>query len=71
MSIYPVRIKEWYVKDQPFGKQIDMLKAMLEFYVCKRCGKQIEWDDGWVMHSITFGGPDGAWCSEKCLDGGE
>jgi hypothetical protein len=69
MSIYPVRIKKWYVEDQPFGEHIDMLKAMLKIYVCKECGGKIGWDEGWVMHSITFGGPDGAWCSKKCCWG--
>jgi len=68
MSIYPVRIKEWYVEGKPFGECIPMLKGMLNFYSCIQCGKKIKWNRGYVMHSITYGGPDGRWCSKKCLE---
>jgi hypothetical protein len=67
MSIYPVRIKEWYVEGKPFGAEMPMLKSMLRCLPCIQCGKKIRWDRGYVMHSITFGGPDGRWCSKKCL----
>jgi len=68
MSIYPVRIKEWYVEEKAFGAHIDTLKWILKYHKCDECGKRIRWDRGYVMHSITFGGPDGAWCSKKCLE---
>jgi hypothetical protein len=69
MSIYPVRIKEWYVEGKPFGSEIDTLKMILRHFTCDKCGKRIRWDRGYVMHSITFGGPCGSWCSKKCLEG--
>lgn len=72
MSIYPVRIDEWY--DDPksaFFSERDMLKTILEFSKCCECGAPMadKWDKGFVMHAITFGGPDGAWCSLQCLNG--
>lgn len=68
MSIFPVRIKEWYVPEKPFGSEIETLKAILPILGCSHCGKKIRWDRGYVMHSITYGGPDGRWCSKKCLE---
>ena len=67
MSIYPVKIKEWYTAES-FKKEMPLLKTMLKFIKCKECGNKVTVKNGWVMHSITFGGPDGAWCSEKCLN---
>lgn len=67
MSIYPVRINEWYVKGKPFGKEISMLKSLLPHIKCEECNGKITWDEGYIMHSATFGGPSEAWCSEKCL----
>jgi hypothetical protein len=69
MSIYPVRINEWYVKDRPFGKEVEFLECMLPHLKCEECKKPITWDEGYVMHSITYGGPDEAWCSALCLYG--
>ena len=67
MSIYPVKIKEWYVKGKPFGDEIPMLKSLLKSFPCIVCGSKVEWDKGWVMHSITFGGPNEVWCSDQCI----
>lgn len=68
MSIWPVRIKEWYVESKPFGDQIETLKIILSVFKCDKCGKKVRWDRGYAMHSITFGGPSGLWCSKKCLE---
>lgn len=69
MSIYPVRIKEWYVKGEPFGDQIPTLKSLIRHVLdCKVCGKKIPWKTGYVMHSATFGGSYDAWCSEECFN---
>jgi len=68
MSIYPVKINEWYVEGKPFGTEIDTLKMMLPHIECHRCRKPISWDEGYVMHSITYGGPDAAWCSKECME---
>lgn len=67
MSIYPVKITEWYNKNTVFKSEISSLKIMLPNLKCYKCGGDITWGKGYVMHSITFGGPDEAWCSKKCL----
>ena len=69
MSIYPVKIDKWYNKKSSFKTEIKMLKTMLPYLRCVECGGKIEWSKGYVMHSITFGGPDESWCSLECLKG--
>ncbi len=73
--IYPVSIQEWYVDEfneegrrNPFHECLDDLREILPYLKCEKCGSEITEKDGFVMHSITFGGPSGAWCSEKCLN---
>ena len=70
MSIYPVKISEWYVEGKPFGEEIEKLKEMLEFacFYCSVCKKPVSRENGYVMHSITFGGASETWCSEECLN---
>ena len=64
--IYPVKINEWYKKGGAFDSEREMLRAILPHLKCETCGKPVTWR-GWVLHSITFGGPGEAWCSKKCL----
>ena len=68
MSIYPVKITEWYNQKTEFKSEVKTLKILLPNLKCHKCGNPIEWKKGYVMHSITFGGPDEAWCSKKCLN---
>jgi len=71
MSIFPVKISEWYVEGKPFGDQIEMLSSMLDsgYFKCHECGKSVKFDsDGWVYHSITFGGCSTVWCSDNCFN---
>ena len=68
MSIYPVKINDWYnKKGSVFYEEREMLKIMMPLKCCV-CKKEFDFPNGYVMHSITFGGPDGAWCSKKCLN---
>ena len=69
MSIYPVKISKWYVAGKPFGKELPMLESMLNsgHFNCAKCNKQVGMSEGWVLHSITFGGPDERWCSDECI----
>lgn len=69
MSIYPVKITEWYNKKTAYKTEVETLKILLPNLKCQECGNNIEWKKGYVMHSITFGGPDEAWCCNKCLNG--
>jgi hypothetical protein len=66
MSIYPVKINRWYLCGE-WRDEGEFLKSLLPSIRCETCGKQVTWR-GWVMHSITFGGPCEAWCSKKCLE---
>lgn len=73
MSIYPVPIKGWY-KDpfdkcdmRAFGGEYKKLKTILPHLRCHVCSKPITERWGWVMHSITYGGPDEAFCTKKCV----
>ena len=70
MSIYAVKISGkdgWYVKGQAFETEIQSLRNILPYLKCEVCGKPVTWRAGYVMHSITFGGPDQAYCGAKCL----
>lgn len=62
MSIYPVRITEWFDAEQK-----DTLKWILPHMRCYSCGCKVKLDNGFVHHSLPWGHGD-AWCSEKCLN---
>lgn len=65
--IFPVRIKEYY-ETGPFADEAGTLRDMLPWLKCAVCKGPISWRSGYVMHSITFGGPDESYCSKKCLE---
>lgn len=77
MSIYPVRLAEWYpakpkhgsygtAKDQRFWHKT--AKMCVEQASCRTCGKKPKWRWAWGMHSIPWGhGWEEIWCSKKCL----
>jgi hypothetical protein len=70
MSIFPVKIKEWfYDPESPFYDQKSFMANELKNknLKCHKCGKNVT-KKGYVMHSIFFGGPDEAWCSKKCME---
>jgi hypothetical protein len=67
MSIYLVPIKEWYYdKESAYHEELGILKALSPLH-CSECKKEVNHETGYVMHSITFGGPDSAMC-KKCSD---
>lgn len=77
MSIYPVRIREWFppilksehkeeIKENKFHRQT--IRACLDFMTCMRCGGKVNMRNGWVHHSLPWGYGD-AWCSKRCLNG--
>lgn len=65
--IYPVKIRENYEKG-PFAEEAKTLRDMLPSLKCSVCKGPVTWQRGYVMHSITFGGPDGSYCCKKCLE---
>ena len=71
MSIYPVKITEWYDDaENAFNTERETLTWLLPYLKCLHCKTKMKtnWNTGYVHHSITFGYGD-AWCSKECLQG--
>ncbi len=71
MSIYPVRLSEWF----PIGNDHhETMKFLVsngytdDGIGCKYCKKKhMHWQDAWGHHSLPWGYGD-IWCRKKCLD---
>lgn len=75
MSVYPVKISEWYqgiddIKNTPHKELMEYLTSE-DILDCDVCGAPVSWSKGYVEHSLTYGGPNGAWCSKACLSSPE
>jgi len=67
MSIYPVKLSEWY----PYGDEHHgVLISIIACTRCYACGDRVRFKRAVGMHSIPFGHGD-LYCSEKCLDSGK
>jgi len=67
MSIYPVRLAEWF----PLGdEQHDICITIIECTRCLACGKRPRFKKAIGHHSLPWGYGD-LWCSEKCLNSGK
>lgn len=67
MSIYPVKLNEWY----PFGdKCYEPVKMAVDYSRCLACDGKLKYSKAYGHHSIAVG-PGGIWCSLKCLDSGK
>lgn len=71
MSIYPVRLAEWF---PPGDEQHDTVKFMVsngygdQQVGCLHCGKiHMHWQKAWAHHSLPWGYGD-IWCSEKHMN---
>ena len=63
MSIYSVRLKDWY---GPGDSLHSTLKFATKFLSCPNCKKKnMHWQDVVGDHSIVHGYGD-MWCREKC-----
>lgn len=65
MSIYPVRLNEWYPIGDPH-----YLGDISDCFRCISCRKKVKYKKMWSHHSLPFGYGD-IWCSEKCLNSGK
>ncbi len=65
MSIYPVRLNEWY----PVGNE-HYMGDMMEVFKCDACGRVPNYKKAWGHHSLPWGHGE-IWCSEKCLNSGK
>lgn len=62
MSIYPVRLSEWY----PPGDELhDTVAFIVSSFRCKACYSRCRWKAAVAHHSIGHGYGD-VWCSWKC-----
>lgn len=67
MSIYPVRLNEWF----PFGDEYyETAKSIVDFTRCLACGKKCRYRKAVGHHSLPWGYGD-LWCSEKCMQSGK
>lgn len=75
MSIYPVRLAEWFPKKADAGRNpeeaknlYENVKMALKYSKCCECGKTPNYKWAYGMHSIPWGyGTEGIWCSKKCF----
>ena len=67
MSIYPVRLSEWF---PPGNEMHEIGVCVVESMRCKACGRKQSFKKAWGHNSLPWGNGD-LWCSEKCLDSGK
>lgn len=63
MSIYPVRIDEWFTEPA----ELAVLRDILAASKCEQCEKPVGISKGWAMHAILWGYGE-VWCSVNCLE---
>jgi hypothetical protein len=68
MSIYPVKLSEWF----PMGDEYHQTAiSCLSYMRCKACGRKVtRWKKAIGHHSLPWGYGD-LWCSKKCLLSGK
>ena len=70
MSIYPVRIKSWFMDPKSvFYADLPKLIALLKHddIRCNTCGSKVDVEDGFVSHGILHGYTEDNYCSEECM----
>ena len=76
MSIYPVRVKTWFVCHRKYGKENnkeirferDLIKYVIKKKTlkCLACGKKVsDYDTAYVSHAFAYGYHD-AYCNKTC-----
>lgn len=67
MSIYPVRLIEWY----PLGDEHHEIAKLLSDGVrCLACYKKVRWKRAIAHHALPWGYGD-VWCSWECCNSGK
>lgn len=69
MSIYPVKLIEWYPPRRRGWKDKCNYEAafmMVKLTECLYCGKKTKYKTAWGHHSIPYGHGD-IWCNARCL----
>ena len=65
MSIYPVKLSEWYSTSD--AERFEICFELVSLSRCFACGRRLKWKKVMAHHSIPFGHGD-MWCSKKCLE---
>lgn len=63
MSIYPVKLSEWY---PPGDEHYEYALMMVKSTKCLVCGKIAQYRYAMGHHSLPWGYGD-VWCSKKCF----
>lgn len=67
MSIYPVRLSEWFpVKNKMHSSAFSIVRYLR----CYSCGTRVRWKAAIGHHSLPWGCGD-LWCSWKCCHSGK
>ena len=67
MSIYPVKLSDWY---PPGDDKYEITSLLIKMSRCIACDKKLRWKSAIGHHSIPWGHGD-IWCSNKCLQSGK
>lgn len=67
MSIYPVRLKEWF---PPGDDMYEIAYSVTIGMRCYGCDKKVRYSKAYGHHSLPWGHGD-LWCSERCFDKGK
>jgi len=76
MSIYPVRVKAWFVCHRKWNedirKEFKIERGLIKYIIkkgtlkCLACGKKVtDWNTAYVSHAFAYGYND-AYCNKKC-----
>ena len=64
MSIYPVRLKNWFPKGD---HNYEIVHAIVKDSKCAVCGKKPRYRYSIGYHALPWGYDGTVWCSTKCL----
>ena len=67
MSIYPVKLNDWYPKGDEMNEIAILSVKFSNCLQCNKKGKDIKYRYAIGHHSIPWGNGD-IWCTKKCYD---
>lgn len=67
MSIYPVRLSEWF---PPGDEHFDVIVSIVNYSRCLACDSKLRYKGAVGHHSLMVGVGD-TWCSWKCCQSGK
>lgn len=70
MSIYPVRLSEWFTKEEECYSTYETALLLVKIERCLACRNRLKWKRAVGHHSVAFGHGD-IWCSWKCCNSGK